>query len=330
MPLPVGSTQVLPSGRGGYQQGGYQQTGVLAYSDGTGPIPVTKGRSAGRVALWVVLGLAVVGVFVLLFWLGRSLFSATATSVQVPNLVGIQITAVDTTLKNNNLTVGLATNANSDKPKGEVIDQDPRAGQPVQPGSLVNVTVSAGKEQVSVPILVGLSKDAAIAALQRASLNPGKITEKDSDRPAGQVLSVNPAEGQNVDSGSSVTLVVSTGKVPVPNVVTETEAQARSDLANAGFNPNVVQQVSDKTPGIVLAQSPLAGVKLVQGSLVTITVAVAAPTTASPPPTTTAPPTSAPPTSPPPTSPPPTSAPPTSPPPTSPSVSRPPSSTATP
>ena len=105
----------------------------------------------------------------------------------------------------------------------------------------------------------------------------GAITEGDSNQPGGYVLEQNPGEGTQVAAGSSVDIVVSSGLVEVPDVTGATEAQARSDLAQAGFEVQVVEQESSiSSPGQVLAQSPQPGTQLARGSLVTITVAIAA------------------------------------------------------
>jgi serine/threonine-protein kinase len=82
---------------------------------------------------------------------------------------------------------------------------------------------------------------------------------------------------------------VSNGKVKIPDVVGEDQAQATADLSSAGFQPDVRTQETDSAPpGQVLAQSPLAGTPAVKGTVVTITVAKAVPPP--PPPTTTSPP----------------------------------------
>ena len=70
----------------------------------------------------------------------------------------------------------------------------------------------------------------------------------------------------------------------------ESEAQAKSDLVNAGFEVNVTQQEDGSKPvGTVLAQSPKGGTSAVKGTLVTITVAKAPPITPTPTPTPTTP-----------------------------------------
>ena len=79
-------------------------------------------------------------------------------------------------------------------------------------------------------------------------------------------------------AGSPVAVTVSSGLVTVPTLVGLSEAQARSDLAQAGFDAQVVEQEDAlASPGVVLAQSPQPGSQLSRGSIVTITVAVAPP-----------------------------------------------------
>lgn len=70
-----------------------------------------------------------------------------------------------------------------------------------------------------------------------------------------------------------VDITVSSGLVEDPDVTAANEAQARSDLAQAGFEVQVVEQESSiSVPGEVLAQSPQPETRLSRGSLVTITV----------------------------------------------------------
>ena len=55
------------------------------------------------------------------------------------------------------------------------------------------------------------------------------------------MLSQDPAEGTQVDAGSPVNITVSSGLVKVPKVTGSSEAQARSDLAQVGFDVQVVE-----------------------------------------------------------------------------------------
>ena len=81
-----------------------------------------------------------------------------------------------------------------------------------------------------------------------------------------------------------MSITVSTGNVVVPDVSGLEEAQARSDLVQAGFEVQVIyQETPDTFPGQVLAQSPTAGSPITRGSVITITVAKAPPLPSIPP-----------------------------------------------
>jgi serine/threonine-protein kinase len=122
------------------------------------------------------------------------------------------------------------------------------------------------------------SLDDVRIALSDFGLVLGTILEEDSNQPAGYVLSQDPSEGTQLPAGSAVDIVISSGLIEVPDVTGATEAQARSDLAQAGFVVQMVEQESTVAPpGTVLAQSPQPGTQLERGSLVTITVSLAAP-----------------------------------------------------
>lgn len=233
--------------------------------------------------LLALVGLAAAGVGAFLIY--QVVFAGGAPAkVQVPDLAGLTVEAATSTLQQVDLRLGAQTPATSDSPEGTVIAQQPAKGESIEQGQSVNITFSSGREQATVPQLVALTsvEDARIA-LQDAGLTLGTVKEKNSSQPAGYVLSQNPAEGTQVDAGSAVNITVSSGLVKVPKVTGLSEAQARSDLAQSGFDVQVVE-LEDGTvsSGTVLAQSPQTGELLARGSTVTITVAKTPPPTPTP------------------------------------------------
>jgi serine/threonine-protein kinase len=239
----------------------------------------SSGRSP---AFWVLLTLGVLGVAIATLLVGRAIFATPSVEqVTVPNLAGLTVPQAQNALIAQGLVLGNQTPQSSvTVPKDAVISQTPPAGDQAAKGSRVDLTVSTGKDQATVPQLVGLtSPDAARAALVDANLTLGKVAQVDSDQPAGVVIAQGTPPQTQVDSGTPVDISVSSGKVAVPDVTGESEAQARSDLTNAGFEVNVVKQ-EDATakPGSVLAQSPKGGTTAVKGTPVTITIATAPPT----------------------------------------------------
>ena len=71
---------------------------------------------------------------------------------------------------------------NSDVERGYVFEQEPEPGSRLPKGSIVTVRVSSGKRKVTVPTLVGESRDAAVAELTNAGLD-ADVHEVPSDRP---------------------------------------------------------------------------------------------------------------------------------------------------
>ena len=246
---------------------------------------------------WVLLTLGVIAVAVATLLVGRAIFGTPAIErVAVPDLRGLTIAQATTSLSAQGLLLGNQTpQPSTERPKDTIISQTPPNGEQADKGTRVDIVISTGKGQATVPQLVGLtSQDDARTALQTAALLLGKVTPVASDQPAGAVVAQSQPQGTSVDVSTAIDISISDGKVVVPSVVNESEAQARSDLINAGFEPNVIKQEDGSKPaGTVLAQSPKGGVSAVKGTLVTITVATAPPP---PPPTTPPPSTSATPT----------------------------------
>lgn len=242
---------------------------------------------------WFATALAAISAAAILIFLGQQLFGSRPVIVSVPDLKGKTIAEATTSLTNVQLVLGQQdAKADDNAPKGTIISQDPAAGENIEQGQAINVTISSGKEQTTVPDLVDLARvDDARIALTDARLILGKQTEVDSDKPEGTIVSQSVSPNSSVDVGTRVDVEISSGKVSVPDVVNKTKTQARNDLINAGFQVQITYEATDvEAPGTVLAQTPAAKTMVKKGTTVTITVAQALPTP-SPTPTPTATPT---------------------------------------
>jgi eukaryotic-like serine/threonine-protein kinase len=236
--------------------------------------PPAKGggflRGVGILAL--IIGLLAAG-----GWLAMTLLAGSAAQmVTVPDLEGRTVAQAETQLRDVGLQLGREEYKTSDRPKDTIIEQSPRSGELAEEGSSVNVVVSAGKEQVPVPDLVGFnSPDDARKALEDAGLILGRVAEQDSDQSEGTVLSQDPPAYEQVDAGSSVDIVVSNAQVEVPDVVGRSNEQARSDLFNEGFEVayGSEEESTQVAPGTVLRQSPPGGEMAKKGSTVTLVLA---------------------------------------------------------
>ena len=201
--------------------------------------------------------------------------SQGAQTVRIPRVVGLKQQDAEEELTGAGFRIGtVESQPNDNVAAGIVLEQDPKSGEMAPPDSSVNLIVSAGKERVKVPDVKG--KDAAAAAndLGRAGLETKTVREASDTVEEGKVIRTEPPAGTEVEKGSTVTLVVSSGKaqVVVPDVVGLKEAEATKKLTDAGFK--VVKQdqaVADPDEdGRVQDQDPKGDAKADQGSTVTI------------------------------------------------------------
>jgi serine/threonine-protein kinase len=159
--------------------------------------------------------------------------------------------------------------------EGFAIETVPEEGQAVEKGSRVRLFVSSGPEQVAVPDVVGLSRDSAQGTLESEGLKVS-VKEEPSDEPEDQVISQDPAAGEEVDEGTRVTITISTGpeQVNVPDVTGLSAAEARRELRDAGLK--VVERESpvleETQDGVVVDQAPDAAVEVDEGTAVVIFV----------------------------------------------------------
>ncbi|TXL57433.1 Stk1 family PASTA domain-containing Ser/Thr kinase [Aeromicrobium terrae] len=255
-------------------------TAVAPAAGGTGTMPPVSHRdddeAPDRKALWI--GLAVLAV-IILGLVGWGIYQASqpddVTQVKVPDVAGQDVETATRALENAKFVVGETTEQTSaDVDKGQVISTDPEAGSEADEGSTVDLVVSSGPEQVSIPSLDGYSYDRAKKLLEsdQYGLKVKKATQ-DSNEPKDSVLNSDPPAGQSVDKGSTVTLIVSKGQATVPNVVGADQATATKTLEDAGFKVKVTEDPNAQGPeGQVTAQSVPAGEQRSPGTTIEITV----------------------------------------------------------
>jgi serine/threonine-protein kinase len=193
--------------------------------------------------------------------------------VRVPYVVGLQQAQAVNIITEEGLVPQVRRVANSDVAEGVVFNQNPSEGVGVEKESRVLLDVSSGKPQVSIPSVVGQTRDSAVAELTDAGLD-ARVEEVNSDKEAGTVTAQEPAAGRVVIEGTQVRINVSVGPRPVTvlNVVGLPFDQARTELQSAGFAVRRVNVSSDLAEGIVVEQNPTGGSSGERGETVTLSV----------------------------------------------------------
>ena len=205
---------------------------------------------------------------------------ANPNEVQIPDLVNKTEEEAEQILKDLKLKLVVKSEEYDENiEKGKIISQDPTYNEnyKIKEHSEISVIISKGTEKVDVPNVVGKTKEEAEKELKDAGLVPEIIEENDEKVEAGIVLSQDPEDGENVNKGSKVKLVVSKGsaivKVEVPSLVGKNEQEAKALLAEAGLKANIINDEDDsKNDGVVLRQSKEAGTQVQEGTTITITV----------------------------------------------------------
>jgi beta-lactam-binding protein with PASTA domain/tRNA A-37 threonylcarbamoyl transferase component Bud32 len=207
-------------------------------------------------------------------------------AVVVPDVTGQPARRAQNALEDAGFQVRADERPSSRVRAGLVIDTEPPAGTELERDSRVTLVISSGARVVQVPSVVGQQQDLAESTLRGEGLIPD-IAQRDSDEPEGQVIAQDPAAGSTVRKHTTVTVVVSTGagSAIVPNVVGQSDDEARADLKDAGLSVRIVKRTTSdpNEDGQVLEQSPTAGTRLRRGEFVTVFVGKFS----EPPPTTT-------------------------------------------
>jgi eukaryotic-like serine/threonine-protein kinase len=217
-----------------------------------------------------LLALLVAGV--LLFDTVRDQLEA-AKPVAVPYVVALREDQAVGLITEEGLVPRVRRVSHSEVPEGVVIAQNPTEGTRVEDGSRVLLDVSAGKPEVTIPSVVGQSRDSAVAELTDAGLD-AQVKQVNSDKPADTVTAQDPAASLVVVEGTRVRINVSAGPRPisVPSVVNLPYDQARAELQGAGFGVTRVDVASDLAKGIVVDQDPSGGTESSRGTTVTLSV----------------------------------------------------------
>lgn len=140
--------------------------------------------------------------------------------VQVPSVQGMSQERAVSTLQHIGLKATIVQIPSTGK-LGTVVAQTPPPGQKVKKGAVVQLSVSRGPSQVSVPAVGGMPSADAEAAIRSAGLAP-VVRQVPSSQPRGTVIAQNPLPGTQVAPGSTVTLNVSEGSTTTTVTTTPT------------------------------------------------------------------------------------------------------------
>lgn len=223
----------------------------------------------GNIALMVVV---VLGLFATMFFIARAMRDDENVSngeYVVPTLGGKQVSEAETLAKLRGFALEVLEYRGSEEfEEGQIIFQTPIVGTKGNEGDVIQVVVSSGSDYETVPNLVGLSVQDAIAQMQDVDLNLGTIEYGKSSLPDGQIFRQEPVAETDTFAGDVVDIWVSGtpgGNSEMPSLVAKPMLldEAIAALQEAKFARIWVHPetpVTLCTEDTVLRQSPSANV----------------------------------------------------------------------
>jgi hypothetical protein len=198
--------------------------------------------------------------------------------VNMPNLVGKNVTEASGLLRSRGLVLRVADRIYSELPINVVVRQSPPPGMLMKVSQQAHVVLSLGQRQLQIPLLEGNSLRASRIELLRAGLQVGEVSGITSaDEPADTVMLQTPRPGGGAAT-PRVDVLVSSGPrdsaYVMPHLVGLNEADAQHRLDVSGLRRKVNYVSAPQWPhGAVIDQTPLAGQRIPAASTIELTVA---------------------------------------------------------
>jgi serine/threonine-protein kinase len=226
---------------------------------------------------------------------------AGTPSVVVPDVVGSAQADAQAAMRRSGLSPHSVVQPNGSLPRGAVVGQWPRPGDPAAVSGAAALLVSSGPPDdrmalVGVPSVIGHPEAGAAGMLERIGLQPAKVNVLSPTVPAGIVIAQLPEEraatpkrrrgpwpwilGALVALAAVLAVAVyatrsTTATVVVPSVIGLSQAEAKQALADAKLEAGTITERAgtDKSPGTVLSQDPAKDSKVDEGAKVDLVVA---------------------------------------------------------
>ncbi len=197
--------------------------------------------------------------------------------VVVPSTVGATTSEVAAALDPLGLTsIVIERRYSEDIEADRVIESQPTGGERINQGGTVKLIISKGPERYAIPLLNGLTPEAAGKLIAKYPLKLAPNLEVfDSTVPKGFIISSNPVSGTKVKRGATVTLTVSKGieQVLLPSYLGKNGEQALNELTEAGFSVTSSYAFSEtRLIGEVISQTPAGGGQVNKGAAVVLVI----------------------------------------------------------
>lgn len=188
--------------------------------------------------------------------------------ITVPDVINKSEEEAISTLTNANLNYNVIRKVNENIHEGFVFDQKPVKNEEVSPNTYVDIVVSEGVKEKTMPNLVNLDIEEARNILRAEGFSIASEKYAESSEAEGAVIEQEPASGANISAQTPISLTISLGEqtkeVIMPSLLGSSQSAAVSALVDSGLVVGKIDRMfSDDYPsGTVMWQSYDEGEKL--------------------------------------------------------------------
>lgn len=171
-----------------------------------------------------------------------------AEEVEMPLVIGWNVQDAQRMLEKRSLIVEIEYEESNEYAEGIVIEASHEAGNKIEKGTSITLTVSSGPAGIVVQETAGKTREDAETTLTNQGFQISWVENFSDSVPAGIVISQDPVSGTKVPEGSVITVNVSRGSqsdtVMVPNVIGMSEMDGTVELIEAGLTITTVSSVN--------------------------------------------------------------------------------------
>ena len=207
-----------------------------------------------------------------------------APDVKVPNVSGLDVTEAEEILKKKGFEIAakIKDMASDKVEEGLIVKTDPEAGRSIKKGTTITLYRSSGEESIELEDYTGKNYIEIQTLLENVNGLKVSIEKKDVDTTKEydeqEIVGQSLPKGSKVKKGDSITLYIPNITEVYPNMQEEgwskEDAQAFADK----YNLNITFKEEETTAyeeGKVIRQSRAAGSPVVNGAIITVTIAKA-------------------------------------------------------
>ncbi|WP_053546191.1 Stk1 family PASTA domain-containing Ser/Thr kinase [Corynebacterium deserti] len=232
--------------------------------------PVSN-RSKLKLTLWSILVVIIItAVAVGGWWFGSGRYG------EIPQVLGMDEVQAVAVVEEAGFVAVASSQYDDEVPTGSIIGTKPSFGERLPRGEDVSVLVSQGR-----PVVPDLGEDRSLSTV-REELEARTFVwvdgpgEYDDDVPEGQVVSLTPSSGRELNVGDTVQIHLSRGPAPVeiPDVSGMGVDQATRVLERAGLSVERTEEAfdADTANGDVIGTSPTSSTEVTRGTSVVLQV----------------------------------------------------------